>query len=440
MPRRPAPAPTQPAPRTQAPHQQAPRQPSAAPPIAVVLKGYPRLSETFIAQELLALEERGLRFDIWSLRQPYDGGRTHPIHDRIAARLHYLPEYLYQAPRRLWRGWRAARRLPGYPAARAKWLRDLWRDRTSNRVRRWGQALMLAAELPAETRLLYAHFLHTPCSVARYAAIMRGLPFGFSAHAKDIWTIADWEKAEKIADAAFGVTCTGSGAAHLQALDPGDGTVDLVYHGLDLTRFPPPPDRGAPGQVLRLLSVGRLVEKKGYDVLLNALADLTDLDWRLVHIGGGERAGALSALADRLGLSDRIDWRGKQDQTEVIAAMRSADLFVLPSRIAADGDRDGLPNVLMEAASQRLPILSTAVSAIPEFVADGVHGRLVPPGDAAALADAIRAHAADPGRALAMADAAFARLQAEFGMTAGIDRLEARLRAALGSARLDSAA
>ncbi|MEM1162653.1 MAG: glycosyltransferase [Pseudomonadota bacterium] len=399
------------------------------PTIAVIVKGYPRLSETFIAQELLALEDRGYSFDIWSLRHPYDGGRTHPIHDRIRAGTRYLPEYLYQEPVRVFRAWQKVRRLPGYSAARAAWLRDVRRDRTANRGRRWGQALVLAAELPPEVRFLYAHFLHTPASVTRYAAIIRGIGWGFSAHAKDIWTIPDWEKREKLAGAAFGVTCTGTGAAHLRDLDATGEKVDLVYHGLDLSRFPDPPAARAQDSTLKLLSVGRLVPKKGYDDLLGALSQLpADLDWHLCHIGGGDLTAVLTARAAELGLSDRIEWRGKQDQTEVIAALRDADLFVLPSKIADDGDRDGLPNVLMEAASQRLPILSTAVSAIPEFITDGVHGRLVPPGDAEALAAALAELAKAPQLRAAYADAAYARLKADFGMDAGIARLDHRLR------------
>lgn len=404
-----------------------------APRLAVVLKGYPRLSETFIAQELLALQERGHRFEIWSLRAPYDGGRTHPVHERIRARVRYLPEYLHDDPQRVLRAWRTSRRLPGYRRARSTFLRDLARDRTPNRVRRWGQALVLAAELPVEAALLYAHFLHTPASVARYAALMRMLPWGVSAHAKDIWTTPDWEICEKLAEAAFAVACTASGAAHLRTLAP-EGRVDLVYHGLDLSRFPPPPADRPEGGPFTLLSVGRVVAKKGYDDLLAGLARLPQgFDWRLCHIGGGELSDRMKAEAERLGLSNRIDWRGKRAQDEVVAAMRAADLFVLPSKIAPDGDRDGLPNVLMEAASQRLPILSTAVSAIPEFVGDGVHGRLVPPGDPAALAAAIVALAGDPPARRRFAEAACARLTAEFGMTAGIDQLESRLLAALAA-------
>ncbi|MFV0473494.1 MAG: glycosyltransferase [Pikeienuella sp.] len=410
-----------------------------APRFAVALKGYPRLSETFIAQELKALEDRGLDFDIWSLRQPYDD-RTHPIHATIRARVFYLPEYLHQAPLRVLRAWRKARRMPGYAAARAIWRRDLGRDRTRNRVRRWGQALVLAAEIDPAARFHYAHFLHTPGSVARYAAMIRGVEWGFSAHAKDIWTIPEWEKREKLADCRFAVTCTGTGAAHLAGLAARADRVSLVYHGLDLSRFPAPPEarpaRDGRGEAPALiLSVGRLVAKKGYDDLLAALARLPgDLNWRFIHIGGGPLKEALAAKATRLGLSGRIEWRGKRDQTEVIAALREADLFVLPSKIADDGDRDGLPNVLMEAASQRLPILSTNVSAIPEFVTDGTEGRLVPPGDPAALAGALAAMIADPELRASLASAACDRLTREFSMEGGLDLLEDRLRAALGDA------
>jgi len=203
------------------------------------------------------------------------------------------------------------------------WLRDLVRARDANRVRRFAQAAVLATEAEDDLGFLYAHFLHTPSSVARYAAIMRGLPWGFSAHAKDIWTSAEWEKREKIADAAFGVTCTGTGAEHLGALGP-PGRVDLVYHGLDLTRLPDPPEREArDGGPFTILSVGRLVGKKGYDLVLDALAGLPPgLDWRFVHIGGGSLGGKLAARAERLGIAERVEWRGAQARDAVFAAMR----------------------------------------------------------------------------------------------------------------------
>jgi len=403
-----------------------------APSLAVLVKGWPRLSETFIAQELVALEAAGHHFDIWSLRFPTDKKR-HPLHDRLQARVRYLPEYLYLEPARVGRARDTARALPGYREAYDIWRADLARDPSHNRIRRFGQACVLATELPPETQGLYAHFLHTPSSVARYAAIMLGLPWGFSAHAKDIWTSPEWEIREKLASdptgAKFGATCTAYGAAHLRGLAGDPARIDLIYHGLDLTRFPPAPGRAIrqPGDSLRLMSVGRLVEKKGFDRLIDALALLPDrLNWHWTHIGGGDLLEPLTQQATAAGVAARITWRGACDQPEVIETMRASDLFVLPSRIATDGDRDGLPNVLMEAASQCLSILSTSVSAIPEFIESGVHGLLCPD-TPQALAEAIVSLADDPCRASGMADAALTRLQADFGMDPGIARLSGRL-------------
>ncbi|CUH43082.1 glycosyltransferase family 4 protein [Ruegeria atlantica] len=412
---------------------------SGKPKLAVLVKGWPRLSETFIAQELVALQDAGHSFDIWSLRHPTDIKR-HPLHDRFKGQVHYLPEYLYEEPNRVWAARHIAQTLPGYTQAYKVWRSDLRRDPTHNRIRRFGQACVLAVELPEETQVMYAHFMHTPSSVARYAAIMRGLPWSFSAHAKDIWTSPDWEKAEKLQasthGAAFGATCTAIGAEHLRSLADDPARVDLIYHGLDLNRFPDPPTRAAraPDGPFHMLSVGRLVEKKGFDRLIDAFAMLPNsLDWHWTHIGGGALGDALRERAEAQGIADRITWKGACDQPEVIEAMRGSDLFVLPSRIAADGDRDGLPNVLMEAASQLLPILSTPVSAIPEFIETGTQG-VLSDDKPAALASAITELAAAPERTASMANAAFSRLIAEFRMDPGIALLSKRL-CALGAGK-----
>lgn len=408
------------------------------PRLAIAVKGWPRLSETFIAQELLALERAGIDFEIWSLRHPTDK-KTHPLHDQLQARVHYLPEYLHQEPLRVLRGLSWALRQTGFGALWTQFLHDWRRDKTRNRVRRFGQACVMAREMPAHVDALYAHFLHTPSSVVRYASMLRQLPWSFSAHAKDIWTSPDWDLREKLSDrtagASFGATCTAFGAAHLNDLAE-TTPVDLVYHGLDLDRFPPPPERipRAPDAPFHMMSVGRLVEKKGFDRLIDALALLPeDVDWHWTHIGGGALGDALQAQAKALGVNHRITWRGACDQPEVIAAMRAADLFVLPSRVAADGDRDGLPNVLMEAASQMLPILSTPVSAIPEFIDDGVHGVLCEDAPEALAAQMVRL-ARDPVLGAGMAEAAHARLQSEFRMQPGIDHLAGRLRSIMNRA------
>jgi glycosyltransferase involved in cell wall biosynthesis len=210
--------------------------------------------------------------------------------------------------------------------------------------------------------------------------------------------------------------------------------VVLNYHGLDFARFPAPAnprpshDGTDPARTVTLLSVGRAVEKKGYEDLLQALAQLPErLHWRLVHIGDGTLHKALRAQAARLGLAARIDWRGALPQDQVLAHYRSADLFVLASRIAGDGDRDGLPNVLMEAQSQGLACLSTRVSAIPELIEDGDTGVLTPPGDVAALAEALARLIRDPRERARLGAGGAARVRAHFTMTAGIEALATRL-------------
>ena len=394
--------------------------------VAFVLKGYPRLSEAFIAQEIAALERLGLDILIVSLRRPTDG-RVHPVHREIKAQVLYLPEYLLLEPLRVFRAWSSQRKNPSYGKTRALWLRDLRRDPTANRIRRFGQALVLAAELPRDMAKLHAHFLHTPSSVTRYAATLLGLPWSGSAHAKDIWTTPEWEKREKLGSCEWLVTCTEANRAHLAALAP-EGRVERVYHGIDLARFPRPgaerPAREGRGEPVRILSVCRLVEKKGMDVLLEALALLPrDLNWRLVHAGGGPLKEKLRRKANDLNITENIEWRGALTQDELLAEYRAADLFALASRVADDGDRDGLPNVLAEAQSQGLACVATRVSAIPELVDDGTTGVLVEENDPRALARAIEALARDPGRRRALGEAALARVREQFALEANLGRL-----------------
>lgn len=396
---------------------------------AIVVKGYPRLSETFIAQEIRGLEQRGIDIEIVSLRHPTDR-HTHPVHAEINAPVRYLPEYLYQEPARVIRAWRALRSHPNYKRAKRAWLRDLARDRTSNRIRRFGQALVMARELADDIEHIHVHFLHTPASVARYAAILMDRTWTVSAHAKDIWTTPDWEIREKLNACDWLVTCSAYARNHLVTLDDSGSRVELVYHGLDWSRFPEAPaprplrDGRDPEDPLRILCVGRAVEKKGHDVLLDALAALPEeLNWRFWHVGGGELRDKLRAQAERLGISDRIDWFGALPQEDVIDRYRQADLFVLASRVGDDGDRDGLPNVLMEAQSQALACIATDVSAIPELIVSGETGLLVPSEDAGALAAAVAELAANPERRLFLGRCGETRVRGEFSFVAGVDRL-----------------
>lgn len=395
----------------------------------VVLKGYPRLSETFIAQELLGLERAGFDLTLISMRKPTDKKR-HPIHDEIKARVVYLPEYLHEEPLRVLRALLAGRSKPGFrPLLRRFWA-DLRRDLTRNRFRRLGQALVLAHEWPDAGEWLHAHFIHTPASVTAYASIMTGVPWTCSAHAKDIWTSPDWELTEKLAEARWSVTCTRSGYEHMRALTDRREQVHLSYHGLDLARFGHFTEARSgrngsdPSDPVQILSVGRAVEKKGYDVLLRALAALPgDLHWRFVHIGGGDQLARLKPLAQELGIAGRITWKGALAQEEVLAHYRGADIFALACRIAADGDRDGLPNVLVEASSQNLVCISTNISGVPELLTDRENGFVVPPEDATALAQALEEAIRTPALRHRLGHAAEARVREHFDHNSSIRQL-----------------
>jgi len=408
-----------------------------SPRLAIVLKGYPRLSETFIAQEIRELEKRGVELCIFSLRHPYDPA-SHPIHAEIEAPVYYLPEYAHDEPWRvlraaLWQCWK-----PGLWLALARFCADLWHEPTRNRMRRFAQALVLAREMPDSVEHYYVHFMHTPASVCHYASIINRQSWSISAHAKDIWTISARELRAKLAACDWVVTCTAANAAYLASLAPEPGKVTLLYHGLDFTRFDRyraadrARDAGDAKHPLRLISVGRAVDKKGYDLLLTALAALPpELHWRFTHIGGGELLESLQAQARALGLDANIEWLGALPQAQVLAQYRAADLFVLPSRVSADGDRDGLPNVLMEAQSQGLACLSTRISGIPELIIHGETGWLVEQQDAAELARALQRLMTDPELRARLARAGCARVRREFSMQAGIDRLMERLEQSL---------
>jgi glycosyltransferase involved in cell wall biosynthesis len=404
--------------------------------ILVLLKGYPRLSETFIAQELLGLEKAGFELAIVAMRRPTDKKR-HPVHDEIRATVDYLPEYLHEEPIRVLKAIWTIRKLPGFRPALKQFWRDLKRDVSRNRVRRFGQAAVLVAEWPQGARWLHVHFIHTPASVASYASQISGMPWTVSAHAKDIWTSKDWDLAEKLARADWAVTCTAVGYEKLNSLSGGRGNVNLSYHGLDLERFPhfdgerSERDGTDPANPVRILSVGRAVKKKGYDTILKALAGLpAALQWRFAHIGGGEELPSLKALAAELGIADRIVWTGSMDQRDVLTHYREADLFTLACRITADGDRDGLPNVLVEAASQRLMAVSTTVSGISELFRNEENALLVGPDDAEALSEALSHAVRTPSLRHSLGAAAEARVRRDFDYHDSIRDLDRLFRSA----------
>ncbi len=364
-----------------------------------------------------------------ALRRPSEALR-HPVHDEIKAPVLYLPEYLHEEPRRVILALLKAVKRPGLLSTIGAFLSDFWREPSRNRVRRLGQALVLAAEWPADASWLHAHFIHTPASVTAYASMITGVPWTCSAHAKDIWTTPEHELVSKLSMARWVVTCTRAGYEHLSQLAGSEGHVHLSYHGLDLDRFAhftgerPARNGNSPADPIIILSVGRAVAKKGYEVLLNVLAliDRT-LSIRFVHVGGGEQLEALKALSLRLGLGDRVEWRGALAQKDVLALYRTADIFALACRMAEDGDRDGLPNVLVEACSQQLVCVSTGISGVPELLIDGTNGLVVPPDDAEAFAAALTRLIRDPQLRRKLGTAAEQRVREHFDYRTSIGQL-----------------
>jgi glycosyltransferase involved in cell wall biosynthesis len=281
--------------------------------------------------------------------------------------------------------------------------------------------------LAGDARHLHAHFCHGATTVTWLASMMTGLPFSFTAHAKDIYCESlnpSGLLRRKMRAARFVVTCTDANREHLLKIEP-RARVHCVYHGLNAEfaellcesngAMRPSPTKE--GRRLRALGVGRLVEKKGFDVMVEACGILRkrDVPFEAVIVGEhGEHEAEIRRRINALGLADSVRLAGPMEQTKLFEEYRSAGVFCLPCRVLDNGDRDGIPNVLMEAMACGLPVVTTPVSGIPEIIRDGVNGRLVPPDDPTALADALLGIDADRQFALSLSNEARATVRERF--------------------------
>ncbi len=365
--------------------------------IAYILKMYPRFSETFILNEILELERRGVDLRLYALRKP-DDGRFHPAVARVKANVVYVPQYPEMEPDRV----RAAHSLlrQAVPEAHAALHEAALALPQPYGLKRFLQAGVIAAHLlrrPVDA--LHAHFASSATRVAHSVSRLTGLPYSFTAHAKDIYheRVSPASLRAKIREARFVVTVSDYNQAYLgQLMGDEQGDIRRLYNGIDRRRFHPRP--GGPGTAEGrtrepglILAVGRLVEKKGFDRLIEAIALLAaeGRDFRCEIIGKGEQEAALRALINRLGLAHRVLLVGPRPQDKVVTAYRRAALFALPCVVAEDGNRDGLPTVLLEAMAAGLPVVSTTLTGVPEIVDHEVNGLLTPPGDVPALAAAL---------------------------------------------------
>jgi glycosyltransferase involved in cell wall biosynthesis len=364
--------------------------------VLYVLKRYPRLSETFVVRELLGVEAERVVVGIDSL-MPAEEGPRHPEVSRVRGTVRYLPpkprptdgamlmlqaHLLLRHPYR-WFGEVIPVLRKGDSPRKERWRRFLHAGLVADRARRDG------------FDRIHAHFATAASEVAVIAGKLAGIPVSVTAHAKDIFqqdnSVHVASRLQRVDDV---VTISSFNQAHLQSLLPGR-TIHHVPNGVNLG----PAHGGTHGGPL--LCVSRLVKKKGIDTLLEAVALLAAdrPDLRLEVVGSGPLAESLKELAQRLKISDRVTFFGALPSTAVDAAYERCAVVVLPCRITQDGDRDGLPTVLVEALARSVPVISTSVVGIPELVRHGETGLLVEPDDPVALAAAIDKLTSDPALA-----------------------------------------
>lgn len=416
--------------------------------VAYVLKKFPRLSETFILTELLALEERGVPLVIYSLRTS-DDPRFHPELARLRAEIRYVQTggngAFADALARL------ARRSVD-PAARARAVAGVLEFVTDPTLAPEGQppaalleeaaAAIRVAELADRDGVthFHAHFATVAARVAALAARLRGVPYSITGHAKDLYrTTVNRALLDRLArEARAFVTVCDANVRHLRgALSPaGFARVRRLWNGIDVAAFAatePRPPRAPTSPVV--LAIGRLVKKKGLHVLLDAFALLARRGARplLRIVGDGDERGALAAQASALQLTAQVTFCGAQPSDGVRRELAGATLFALPCVTDDDGNQDALPTVLLEAMAAGVPCISTTLGGVPEILDEGRAGVLVAPGDAGALADALAVLLRDDAARTRLALAGRERAQRCFDRRAAAAELATLFGAASGA-------
>lgn len=410
--------------------------------IAYILKNFPKLSETFIASEIYRLEKLGVELNLFVLKKPSEAIKHNSI-EKITAKPNYLPETtsLTETSLRSWLKlhfkdfsksfYSIAKKNPvGFSKAFYQAASQSIRARSSffaikkTPLKEFLQACIIADQISEnpEIKHIHAHFAHGATTVAWFAAMMTGRKFSFTGHAKDIYleslNPAGFLK-RKMDEAEFVVTCTKSNLKHLEAISP--TKVHCLYHGLstDFTDLLETENSGSTSTngKIRVLAVGRLVMKKGLDVFVEACAVLQKrgVDFEAVIVG--EKGDASKLVEQKIAennLGGKIKLTGSMPQSGVFDELRKATMFCLPCRILENGDRDGIPNVMMEAMSCGLPVVTTNISGIPEIIRNGENGIMVNPEDAIALADAMQKIHENKSFSMRLSDAAVETVKEKF--------------------------
>jgi glycosyltransferase involved in cell wall biosynthesis len=405
--------------------------------IGYVLMGFPRLSETFITHEIYLLEKLGMKLRLFAVKHG-DMEQVHEVVARIRAPLTYLPAVTSLSGTNvaawLWRN------LPQY----VEQHRKMFKARPYGYLKTLGAALAMSLRyrkswraplrkvflkeflqaghiamqiIDAGTiRHLHGHFCHGATTITWFVSRLTGIPFSFTAHAKDIYQTDQNPGdllARKLDAARFVATCTGANATHLAQRFPSCEHVHTVYHGLDTDYFAPPLSGHRSSPAPLILAVGRFVEKKGFADLVDACALLKSAGAAFRCLLIGEKADQSESIRDKidaLGLNAVVSMQGPVTHGELRRIYHQSAIFALPCLVAANGDRDGIPNVLAEAMATGLAVVSTAVSGIPELVRDRLDGLIVPERNPPALAAALQQLLQDPSLRQRLGAAARARV------------------------------
>ena len=373
-----------------------------SPVVGYVVRMFPQTSETFIANELVALEKLGVRTRVYSYRNPREPV-AHTYFRHIQAQVTYLPDPINRHLGQMLSATRAVRRQDPerYGRTFRYVLRHTVRERNPDTWRRFLQAGYLSMLLhDSDVEHLHAHMAHGATRVAMLAGMLTGLPYSFTAHARDVFkkNVNTRLLREKVEKARFVVTVSEYSREFLAEKigSSVNGHMRVLYNGVDLERFSPDPSVKRESDYI--LSVGRFVEKKGISRLIRALALLRDQGrrFRCELVGDGPLRSAIEREVRRLGLEALVTFAGSRPQEELPDRYRRATLLAMPAVLARDGDRDALPTVLLEATACGLPAVASRLSGIPEIIEHETTGLLVEPDDPAELARAIERLLADP--------------------------------------------
>lgn len=394
-------------------------------PVAYVLGTFPQASQTFIAREIRGLRRHGLPLLVFALsRRPADAleppDRTWYREVRFAPVAFGLASaaaafhFLAKAPATWLRTFISLIALPHKPPvltlrAVALMMKGAWIAREIERA--------------GGCRQVHAHFALAQTEVAMAVSGLLSCPFSFTAHARDIYAHPS-ALPEKIRAAAVVVTCTAYNVGHLRQICPEvpQERIRLVHHGVDAPQHP----RSESG-VPTLLAAGRLIEKKGFDTLIEAcrLLSARGVEFRCRIFGTGPLLEPLRRQVQAAGLAGRVDLPGWVAPESLADEMSCAAAFTMPSRISKGGDRDGIPNVVLEAMAAGLPVVATAVSGLPEAVVHGKTGFLVAPDQPAALAGVLEPLLVDRDLAGRLGAAGRTRILDEFTLEVSSQRLSA---------------